>query len=243
MKISNSFICNFKKIFVTISKTFFISLGAIFTLMIILSFTTLPFWMYYKLGITNNALEKPPDYIVVLGGGGFPSESSLMRTYKASQISLVFPSSKIIIALPGDTMDLNSSIVQMKEEIISRGINNERIILEPVGRNTRMQALEISKLISPDSDILIVTSPEHMYRSIRSFKAVGLKNTNGESAFESAIESLLIFDDDKLGGNKYLPDIGGNTQFRYQFWNHFKYQIIVYREYLAIAYYKLKGWI
>ena len=32
-------------------------------------------------------------------------------------------------------------------------------------------------------------------------------------------------------------------QYRYQFWNHLKYQVICWREYLAISYYKVRGWI
>jgi len=98
-------------------------------------------------------------------------------------------------------------------------------------------------LLNENDNILIVTSPEHMYRSVKAFIKVGLVNTGGEPAFEKAIESNLLFKDDDLGGNNAVPEIGGSMQIRYQFWNHMKYQIIVYREYFAIAYYKLKSWI
>lgn len=236
-------ILRFKTIIMAIIKKTFICLGILFSIMIILSFTTLPFWMYYQLGVSYKILESNPNYIVVLGGGGIPSESGLMRTYKASNISKKYPDAELIIALPGDISDTSSSINLMRNEIISRGIDSSKIILEPIGLNTRMQALQISKLINVKSNIIIITSPEHMYRSIRVFESLGMENTIGESAFESAIESILEYEDNQLGGTKYIPGIGNNTQLRYQFWNHFKYQIIVYREYLAIAYYKLKGWI
>jgi hypothetical protein len=78
---------------------------------------------------------------------------------------------------------------------------------------------------------------------VKTFIKAGLENTGGEPAFEKAIEANLDFDDDELGGNKSIPDVGNNTQLRYQFWNHMKYQIIVYREYFAITYYKLRAWI
>lgn len=233
----------FKILILVIIKRVLICLGIIFSIMILLSFTTLPFWMYYNLGVSHKIPENKPDYIVVMGGGGIPSESGLMRTYKTSHISHKYPNAEIIIALPGDVTDTSSSINLMKNEIISRGIDSCKIILEPLGLNTRMQAMEIAQLIDIKSNILIITSPEHMYRSIRVFEKLGMINTTGESAFESAIESLLEYEDDELGGNRYIPDIGNNIQLRYQFWNHFKYQIIVYREYMAIAYYKLKGWI
>lgn len=228
---------------VKLLKIVFISLGIIFTAMIILSFTTLPFWMYYHLGVSHESLKNNPDYIIILGGGGIPSESGLMRSYKAMETSKKYPDSQLIIALPGDISDSTSSVILMKNEIISRGIDSSKILLEPKGLNTRMQAIQISKLIERESNILIITSPEHMYRALRVFKTVGMNNITGNSAFEDAIESLLIYDDDKLGGNRYILDISDNTQIRYQFWNHLKYQVIVYREYCAIAYYKLKGWI
>ncbi len=236
MKLNKSLI---KKIF----ARFFISLGVIFLIMLVLSFTSLPFWMYYYLGISHNTIEENPEYIVVLGGGGIPSESGLMRSYKVAEASKKYPKAKLIVALPGEVDDSTSSINLMRHEIISRGIDSLKILIEPEGTNTRMQAIKVSKMLNFDANILIVTSPEHMYRATRVFIKAGLKNTGGEPAFEEAIESALSYNDDELGGNKYILDVGNNTQLRYQFWNHFKYQIIVYREYFAIAYYKLKGWI
>ncbi len=232
-----------KILLLRILKTTFITLGVFFTIMLILSFTSLPFWMYYYLGNSQSSFKENPDYIVVLGGGGIPSESGLMRSYKTSQVSKKYPNAKIIIALPGENSDTTRSINIMRHDIIIKGVDSLKIILEPSGLNTRMQALEISKLINLKSNLLLVTSPEHMYRAIRVFKTAGMYNTQGESAFEHAIESSLIYDDESLGGNNYVLDMGNNTQLRYQFWNHFKYQIIVYREYMAIAYYKMKGWI
>lgn len=232
-----------KRLVIRILRNIFIGLGVFFLIMIILSFTTLPFWMYFHLGSSTNTFNENPDYIVALGGGGIPSESGLMRTYKTAQVSRKYPDAKIIIALPGDTSEPTSSINLMRHDVIAKGVDSLKIILEPVGLNTRMQALQILKLINPNSKLIIVTSPEHMYRATHVFIKVGMENTQGESAFEQAIESALLYDDNELGGNKYILDIGDNTQLRYQFWNHFKYQITVYREYLAIAYYKLKGWI
>ena len=227
-----------------ICMRFFSVLGFCFFIMILLSFTTLPFWMYYNLGRSKNTVcFTEPNYIIVLGGGGIPSESGLMRTYKASQLSLKYPTAKVIIALPGDTSDCISSVNLMRREIIYRGVDSTKILLEPTGTNTRMQALQILSIIDENSKILLVTSPEHMYRAIRVFKTAGMINTGGSSAFEKAIESDLGFDLEKLGGNQFVLDLGDNTQFRYQFWNHFKYQIIIYREYFAITYYKIKGWI
>jgi len=226
-----------------ITKVYIIISSISFTIFIILSFTSLPFWMYYYLGESPQKLSEKPDYIVVLGGGGMPSETGLMRTYFASKISLKYPKAKLIIALPGDTSDINSSLYLMKKELISRGVDASLIIFESKGTNTRAQALNVKNMIYPTNNIFLITSPEHLYRAVKSFIKVGLVNTTGNATFEKAIEAKLSFNDGELGGNEIIPGLGNNTQLRYQFWYHMKLQIIVYREYMAIAYYKVKSWI
>ena len=91
--------------------------------------------------------------------------------------------------------------------------------------------------------ILVISSPEHLRRSVKCFRKLGFYHVNGLPAFEKAIEADLFFVDKKLGGRK-IPgtDVGSNLQVRYQFWTHLRYEVIVMREYLAIFYYKLKGW-
>lgn len=211
--------------------------------MLILSFTTLPYWMYYGLSQSPVKLKQNPDYIIVLGGDGMPSPTGLMRTYKAAEKAKKFSGAKIIIALPGDTADTSSSLILMKRDIMFRGIDSNRIFLEPEGKNTREQALKISKIIPKKSICMIISAPEHIYRSVKVFNKLGFKNAGGSAAYGRAIESRLQFDDDELGGNKNIPEVGSNLQLRYQFWNHLKYEITVFREYVAIMYYKLKGWI
>ena len=82
-----------------------------------------------------------------------------------------------------------------------------------------------------------------MKRSILTFRKIGFQDVGGFPSFEYAIECDLKYDDKNLGGNKFVPDIGKNLNLRYQFWNHMKYEIIFIREFLALGYYKIKGWI
>lgn len=199
--------------------------------------------MYYKLSVSDQKLEATPKYIVVMSGSGIPSESGLMRTYHASAIAQIHPNAKIIITMPGDTTNTNSACYLMKNELIIRGIESHRILFENIGTNTRSQAQEVKKIIKGNPSVLIITSPEHIYRSLATFDKVGLTKVSGSAAFEKAVDASFLFNDDELGGNKILPNIGDNTQLRYQFWSHLKYQIRVYREYTAICFYKLKGWI
>ncbi|MCB9361306.1 MAG: YdcF family protein [Flavobacteriales bacterium] len=208
-----------------------------------MSFTSIPFWMYYYLGQSETKLDTNPAYIVVMSGGGIPSESGLMRTYMTAEVAHKFTDAKIIVTMPGDYNDTLSSAFLMKKELMIRGIDGNRIIFENKGTNTRSQALEVNKLMDNKLPTLIVTSPEHMYRSIKSFQKIGFSNISGQAAFAQPAEASFLFEDKELGGNNMILNIGNNTQIRYQFWNHLNYQLIVYREYCAITFYKLKGWI
>ncbi len=199
--------------------------------------------MFYDLSVSETKLTSPPEYIVVMSGGGIPSESGLMRTYKTAEVANIFTNAKVIVTMPGDTADPNASCCLMKQEIVLRGVNPNRIIFENIGTNTRSQAQQVQKIIKKNAPILLITSPEHIYRSIKCLNKVGLTNVSGEPSWAQEMEADFSFNDEKLGGNKAIPNIGNNIQLRYQFWNHLGYQIRVYREYLAIAFYKLKGWI
>lgn len=199
--------------------------------------------MYYDLSVAGKKLTAPPEYIVVMSGGGIPSESGLMRTYKTAEAANLYTNAKVIVTMPGDTADTNASCYLMKKEIVLRGVNPDRIIFENVGTNTRSQAQEVQKIIQTNASILLVTSPEHIYRSVRCFNKLGLTNVTGEPSWAQQMEADFSFNDKDLGGNNVLPNIGHNIQLRYQFWNHLRFQTLVYREYTAIAFYKIKGWI
>ena len=125
-----------------------ISLGGIFAFIIVLAFTSGPFWMWYDLSVSKAGVNRPPDYIVVLGGGGMPSESGLMRCWYTAKTANYFTRAKVIISLPGNARDSLSSINGMKKELVIRGIAPERILLEDSGTNTRAEALNVLKIIS-----------------------------------------------------------------------------------------------
>jgi uncharacterized SAM-binding protein YcdF (DUF218 family) len=234
-----------------ILKYLLFSCGCLFLILLIFCFTPGPFWTWYGMSTKHAGIHRPPDYIVVLGGGGMPSESGLMRTWYAGVIGNHFSRSKIIVALPGDTADSLSSVCLMKDELVLRGISAGRISFEPSGTNTRAQALNIKKIITnipssiqhPASSILIITSPEHLYRAVLAFRKAGFLKVDGVPAFETAIESELSFNDRLLGGKKWVPSVGNSITARYQFWSQMRYEQLILREWLALVYYKLNGWI
>ncbi len=176
-----------------------------------------------------------------------PSESSLMRAFFVHRAAVESPESKIVISIPGNPTDSLSTARMVAAELISKGIAAERILYEQTATNTRSEAIQLQNFNQDkltNKAILLVTSPEHMRRSVLVFKKAGFSKVSALPTFENAIEANLFFDDDKLGGNKVLvPDIGDNTSVRYQFWNHLKYEILIAREMAALGYYKLRGWI
>jgi len=221
-----------------------IVLGGFFLVLLILAFTSLPFWMRYHLGTNVPVINHPPDYIVMLGAGGMPDGRNMVRLYHTAFVSKKFPDAKVIISLPGDTLDSLSSIMLMKKELIIRGVNKNKILIENTGNNTRNEVLQIKKMIADTTaSLLIVTSPEHLYRSVRCFQKVGFSNIGGHAAFEQSLDDELLIGDMQSGEPDAIPEIGDNLNLRYTFWNHLQYEVIVFREYVAITYYRLKGWI
>jgi uncharacterized SAM-binding protein YcdF (DUF218 family) len=222
-------------------------MGGVLFFMIIFSFTTGPFYLYYWLGKSNSEYNFTPKHIIVMGGSGFPSATSLLRSYYTSELYKQYPDCDIYVCQPsadGLAVD-KSDAYKISKDLMTRGIDSSKFYLELTGKNTREEALEVAK-INPhlkNENCVLVSSPEHMKRAIAVFKKAGFKNVGGEPTFDLCGPADLLYNDKELGGNKNLPSIGQETQLRYQFWNHFVYQIICYRELMAISWYWLKGWI
>ncbi len=230
--------------FLRLLRNLFVLIGIFFTACVLLALTTLPFRGYHWLGTSKSELKWEPKSIILLGGGGMPSQSALMRCWYVEKAAESFPNADIIIATPGDVEDSTDTPLLLKEELIKRGIHPDRFRFEFQGTNTRAQALNCQGLVKMQSPILLVTSPEHMRRSVLCFRKTGFEKVNALPTFENTIDADLTFDDDKLGGRRYLsPDVGKSINMRYQLWNHLKYEILIAREITASLYYKLRGWI
>lgn len=231
-------------VFLRILRNLAAGFGIFFLMCVSLALTEQPYWGYHWLGTSKSEMKWKPEVIFVLGGGGMPSQSNLMRAWFAAKAAKSFPSAKVILVMPGDISDSISTPALMKNELIVRGVQSEVISFETGGTNTRAQALNCAKHIDSKIPVLLVTSPEHMRRSVLCFQKAGFEKVNALPAFENALEADLKFDDDKLGGNKTLvPDVGESINARYQLWNHLKYEILIAREFTALVYYRLRGWI
>lgn len=230
--------------FLRILRKIFVLIGLFFFLCVLLALTEQPFWVYHWLGTSKSGLRTKPETIVLMGGGGMPSHSNLIRCWYAAQAARTFPDAQLLIAIPGEISDSLSTPRQVKKELVLRGVNPEKIVFENTATNTRSQALNCKKTLRMQAPLLLVSSPEHMRRAVLSFQKAGFENVNSLPAFENALEADLTFKDDELGGKKTMaPDVGKSINARYQLWNHLQYEILIARELIALGYYKLRGWI
>lgn len=227
-----------------IFKILMMALGIFTFALIILSFTDQPFWIYYWLGTSKSEMNFSPDYIVVMGAGGMPGPDGLMRCHFAARAAKAYPNSKIIIALPvGEVNPENNNALKMAFEIAKDTVGNDRFLFETEGTNTYSQACNMLEMLANDtsSRLLVVTSPEHVYRSVLTFKKCGFRNVSGFPAFERAFdENLLLTEKEKT---EKLKNIDRSLDLRYNMWNYLKIEIILIREFFALTYYKIMGYI
>lgn len=170
-----------------------------------------------------------PRYVIVLGGGGIPSDTGLMRTYCAAQFGLEHPASEFIVSLPSDGDPDTNSVGRMKRELIIRGIPASKIKMETRALNTREQAVNVARLLGPAAlaqPVRLVTSPTHIRRSLLCFRKAGFQNVTALAAANTGAEA----------------DIGSNGLLRYAFWYNLQIEVDCVRECIALLIYKIRGW-
>ena len=219
--------------------------GLVFLTILALCFTPYPWRAYAWLARDGHVLTASPEVLVLMGGGGIPSESGLMRSYVVAQLARTYPNAMVAVAMP-DTNDV--SCIRMREELILRGIKPERMVWEDQGRNTREQALRLHDLLYGDGlepAVLVVTSPNHIKRTLLAFRKAGFHDVTAVAEFGESLSSNLQYQREEMGGKSVvpLPDIGRSYTLRYTFWNNLYFQLRTYHELAGLAYYRLMGWI
>ena len=170
-----------------------------------------------------------------------PSESNLIRLYYVQKLSVEYPQAKVIIVHPSDS----ATVTEMSSFLFQMGIAHQRIFTMLRGTNTREQVLELKSAFKDlvNKKVVVVTSPENMYRTLKVFRRLDFLNIGGAPAYENAMFVNLGYNYKKVGGKKFIPDVSSSMNIRYDLWNYLKLEITCMREYLALIYYKLNGWI
>lgn len=204
--------------------------GVLFILAMVIAFVGVPSFITSWVTLRFEPDAAAPRYIVVLGGGGIPSESGLMRTYWGAQVGAGFPDATFIVALPASNDPDTNSVGRMRDELVLRGIPRERVLLESKGVSTHEQAVNVRGMIPPadlDQPLMIITSHFHMKRAVLCFRKAGFTHVIGLPAAELGPEAYL---------GEYIP-------LRYGIWANLHAEVEISRELVALAFYKLRGWI
>lgn len=208
--------------------------------MLLLALTPLPFYMHYNLGVVGEEKQSfDPEVVVMFGGAGMPSRSNLMRLYYTAECANRYHI-PVIIAHPEDSL----CQAEMRRYLVQSGVPSSDISFMTQGGNTRAQALgmmdECPQLTS--KSLLVVTSTPHLKRAVKSMEKVGFQHIKGIAAHEATVDFDLSVRSQELKGNKVIPAVR-STKIRYNFWNYLNLEISCLREYTALSYYKIKGWI
>lgn len=225
-----------------------VTFGALFIILLLLSLTTRPFFMHHRLGTGIASDTCSTEAIVVFGASGIPSGESLVRLYYAAQMHKMHPHCAVHICMVGDTAKRNSTIVQMANELTLRGVDSQKVYLHGQGKNTRGQVLELAQFSGgalKNACLMVVTSPTHMRRCLLSLKKEGFNSLVAVPAFEIPLDGELLYNELDLGGKQRFvtPKAGQSIGMRYEIWTQMNYLLICAREYSALAYYWLRGWI
>jgi len=202
------------------NRIFFISLAANI-LVILLVFGPIVNMLYGILEVGSNV--KKSDAIILLGSAVYQDKifagDTYQRLFRAFYLYKDGYGKKIIICagpMPGDTKPVADI---MKEVLVDMGANENDIISERTSRNTYESIVNILPVLKKMEikDALLVTSSFHMYRSLAICRKLGL---NVYPAAVSCYEKDLRF-----------------------FWHRASHIPLIAREYGAIIYSKLHGWI
>jgi uncharacterized SAM-binding protein YcdF (DUF218 family) len=140
-------------------KIILATFGGLAILGLVLSFTPLPFHWHRWLGeveVEQKQTSFNPEKIIMLGGGGMPSESNLMRLYYISMLAEAYPKSMVVIAHPHDS----AVTASMRNHLTKLGVDSMRISFSHGGTNTRAQVLALKEFpgMRAETRFFLVTS-------------------------------------------------------------------------------------
>jgi uncharacterized SAM-binding protein YcdF (DUF218 family) len=236
-------------------------LGATTLAAVLAQFTQLPWNTYKWLAEFPEPTDRAPTHILLMGAGGIPGESGLMRTFYGAVAAGLHPDAELLVAMPQGAEESEASRAYL-DELRLRGVPVERLSILDNGRNTREQALRMAERLgdaNASSAVLVVTDPTHVRRTALSLRRAGVAHVAAMPAFQYSLEDSTPWgtSPDRATHSCTEPDIafqptpqpaaesvlGRFTLLRYAFWNHLGYTFETSREVVALGVYRLRGWI
>ena len=156
-------------------------------------------------------LSPKPEYIVVLAAGhradpGLPKSSNLgypamQRLAEGIILHIRFPGSKLVLSggmLSFDVKECES----MRDMAVALGVDEDGILLEGDSRDTKSQAVNLKKIVK-DRPFIVVTSAQHMPRTMALMKGQNLSPVPAPTAFSISAE-----EEDPDGWHVPFPSLG-----------------------------------
>ena len=190
------------------------------------------------------------DVIICLGGGltnnNFPTAAGLDRVYTAVQLFYDNYASKIYFTGGGAQ---NISEAEIYAEVAQwLGCPKEAIVIEFQASRTADHPLDILEnkkyLINQNSPLNIVTSPLHSRRTYLCFKKSGFRNFRIITSYSSKKEnSSFVRALKKSQFENFRPILGKKQDVFLKLKLKTEYFLDAVREWAAIGWYKIKGYI
>lgn len=142
----------------------------------------------------NEDGEADLEYIIVLGAqvrGTYPSSALKWRIDRAYEYLNENPKTKAVVSGGQGSGEDISEAECMRRELLSRGISDERILIEDKSTSTKENiTFSIQIIGTKDAEVGVVTNNFHVWRATKIAHRAGLPNTVGISA---PFDNLLIF--------------------------------------------------
>lgn len=133
--------------------------------------------------------------IVLLGGGvaaaaggerRMDATAAFDRVYHAAALWRAGKAPRIIATGAGGGATSSwSQAHAMRDTLVALGVDREAVTLEPLARNTRQHPVRVEALLdAPREPFLLVTSAQHMPRSVGRFRAQGMRPIPAPTDFE-----------------------------------------------------------
>ncbi len=183
-------------------------------------------------------IPESTEAIVVLGGGGVSiesggvstqvlSDSSTLRALEGVRLYRMLDNPWVIVSGGANEKAglVTAESEAMRDLLIDNGVPSERILVESGSQDTHDQALKVPALLDAHGikSFVLVTSPTHMLRALRSFEKAGLDPLPVLASERS---------DTQPPGFPVLPSQSALNESR-----------TALREWMGLLYYAVRGWI
>ena len=126
------------------------------------------------------------DYLIVLGAQVYETGPSVVLRCRLDAAADYLKENEETLCIVTGRKGYNEPVSEaegMRDYLISVGIDEERILLEPLAKNTRENLLYSRKLLSsPEASVAIVTNNFHVYRALVLAKEAGIADVSAISA-------------------------------------------------------------